>query len=227
MTDTPRTEAELLTIFADNQNHGITAQDMRDFVVSTAKLDRTQAVSLYCFGQSISIANNTQINLPFDVTNAMYTGTIGNERTLYDPQGYVTTGADDPEPYAGLLGGFYLTGLPVGSVWCVQLIVVFASGTFDPTDVVYLSSPYAAPPYEPPVDPADDDAQGIWGTPNYAYGAFNIQRFVSPLLTGIFTMPLYDDARLDFWNVQSGWAIQQSGDTQTITSVEYDMWRIR
>jgi hypothetical protein len=34
MTDTPRTEAELLTDFADQQNHGITAQKMRNLIVS-------------------------------------------------------------------------------------------------------------------------------------------------------------------------------------------------
>jgi hypothetical protein len=36
MTDTPRTRAELLTDFADQQNHGITAQKMRNFVVSSS-----------------------------------------------------------------------------------------------------------------------------------------------------------------------------------------------
>jgi hypothetical protein len=36
MTDTPRTRAELLTDFANNQNHGITAQKMRNLVESIA-----------------------------------------------------------------------------------------------------------------------------------------------------------------------------------------------
>lgn len=34
MTDTPRTQAELLSLFADNSSGAITPQDMRDFVVS-------------------------------------------------------------------------------------------------------------------------------------------------------------------------------------------------
>ena len=34
MADTPRTQAELLVIFADNVTQDISAQDMRDYVLS-------------------------------------------------------------------------------------------------------------------------------------------------------------------------------------------------
>src|SRR6476620_8788190 len=41
MTDTPRTQEELLAIFATNGEGAITAQDMRDFVVSALNLQTT------------------------------------------------------------------------------------------------------------------------------------------------------------------------------------------
>ncbi len=231
MTDTPRTQDELLTIFEDGQTSGISAQDMRDFVVSALLLDKDEAVSIYCYSQSIPFPTGTSIIFPYDVTNAMLSGTIGVQRTLVDPHGYVTTGADDPEPYNGYTGGFYLKGLPPGSVWATQLQLSVTRGTFVDTDDVQVIGGFALPDYEFPVDPADDTAQGIFGFPTYAYGAIKAEYFGAAsghnFYTGIAPLPLYRDDRFDLWNFGPAAAYQHSGAVQTITAFEVDFWRIR
>lgn len=227
MTDTPRTEEELLTIFEDGQIGTIAAQDMRDMVVSAraGKLDKTQAFSLYAYGQSIAVPTNTGFNLPFDPDNAMYTGT----QDLNDPNGYVTTSADDPDPYYGLDGGFYLKGLEPNSVWCLQLSCGFAAGTFAPEDGIQVVAPVVGPNYPGDTDP--DDAGGIFGAPTYAYTAVQAMPWNAgthgAMYSGIATLPLYADDRFDLWNLLAGYIYQNSGDTQTLVNVEYDMWRIR
>lgn len=231
MTDTPRTREELLAIFADGQQQGISAQDMRDFVVSSVVTDKSQAVSLYCYLQSISIANATTLVLPWDVTNAMYSGTIGVQRTLYDPNGYVTTASDGAEPYNGRAGGFYLKNLPPDSVWCTQTSVSFSAGTFVAADPIVVSAGYPQPNYVFPGDPSDDTAGGPFGYPTYAYGALSTVSFgalsVNQVLTGVATFPLYPDDRFSTWNWGPPSVAQGSGETQTIATVEIDLWRIR
>lgn len=50
MTDTPRSESELLTIFADNTSGDISPQDMRDFVVSVPALGTTDVFNVKDYG---------------------------------------------------------------------------------------------------------------------------------------------------------------------------------
>lgn len=231
MTDTPRTEAELLTIFADQQNHGITAQDMRDFVVSTAKLDKAQAVSVYCYNQSIPVPNNTGVTLPLDVTNPLISGTTGDGFDVNDPNGYISTDADGPDPYYGYDGGLYLKGLPQESVWCCQLAVGFVAGTFVDADRVVLAGPVHAPNYVPDPDPTLDTSAGIFGAPTYAFTTIQACNWGSlagqEMYTGVITLPLYVDDRFDLWNIMGGYVYQNSGETQTLYNFEADFWRIR
>ena len=231
MTDTPRTRAELLSDFADQQNHGITAQKMRNFALSSVGLDKAEGVSLYCYSQSISILDLTTLAFPWDVTNALYSGTIGVERTLYDPNGYVSTASDGAEPYGGRAGGFYLKNLPPDSVWCTQVSVTFTTGTFAATDPLFAAAGYPQPNYAFPGDVSDDTAGGVFGYPTYAYGAVATASFgalsINQLFSGIGTFPLYDDDRFSTWNWGPPTCAQGSGETQIINGVEIDLWRIR
>jgi hypothetical protein len=232
MTDTPRTRAELLTtIFQDGQVGTISAQDMRDLVVSSVGADRDEAISIYAFNQSITLNNNATLLLPWDVTNALYTGTVGVDQFLVDPNGHVSTSSDGPEPYQDRAGGYYLKNMPVDSVWCTQLTVVFATGTFVAQDLIVCNAAFPAPNYDFPGDFTQDTAAGIFGYPNYAYGAnlpttFGALGF-NQVFSGIFTVPLYPDDRFDTWNWGPGSIYQASGEAQTITGVEIDCWRIR
>lgn len=109
MTDTPRTEAELLTIFADNQNHDITAQDMRDFVVSGQNfygsgLDNAAGVTLDTnFPTGIDVPDDS------DATFLPFVPQDSGDGFIYDPNGWFQY--DDVYPSPDWIGG----DVPAGS----------------------------------------------------------------------------------------------------------------
>lgn len=239
MVDTPRTFAELKNIFANNMTRRIHPQGIRDLIESIVNpipgggmelghLDKTQAFSLYVVGQSIPLANGAFP--PLSVDPASYVNPLDN-LFIYDPLGMGTTSADDPEPYGERAGGQYLKGVPQDSVWISQTTIQFAPGTFSPDDPIFVSAGFPYPNYPFPVDGADDTAGGPFGYPVYAYGGNRTQTWASlgparTIHSGMFTMPFYKDDRFALWNVAMGAVQQISGETQTITALEFDMYRI-
>ncbi len=231
MTDTPRTEAELLTIFADNQNHGITAQDMRDYVKSTSgKLDKAQAFSMFAYGQDFAVASGSS-DIPYDTS--LYAGTEDSSSpgwVIYDPNGMMTTSSDPTEPYGGRAGGYYLQGIPKNSVWCTQFTVGFKPGTFTEFNAIQVVTGFPSPDFTP-TDISDDTASGVFGFPTYAYGGLSAQYFGQEgtqhnLWSGIATLPFYDDDRVTTWNLGPPQINQNSGATQHLSFIEIDVWRI-
>lgn len=112
MTDTPRTRAELLTDFADQQNHGITPQKMRNFVVSNVVAPDFDMVSQAVSGAhaAISIPNGLNSGLSVPLDEGPY---------LIDPQGWINTDAFDY--YATTYDPGTAVILPAGGAFAVQL----------------------------------------------------------------------------------------------------------
>jgi hypothetical protein len=112
MTDTPRTQAELLALFPNNHVRAINPQDMRDLVVSVMVPPSYDLVSQATVGShaAISVPNglNSGVSVPLD--EGPY---------LHDPQGWINT---DPFDYYTTT---YEPGtaviLPAGGVYAVQL----------------------------------------------------------------------------------------------------------
>jgi len=92
MPDTERTEAELLTIFADSQPPGsINPQDVRDFVVS-ANLGfkyASTATNLLTSGQNVIGVTDTTVarTITISTSDIINTETIGENITIKDESG--------------------------------------------------------------------------------------------------------------------------------------------
>lgn len=109
MTDTPRTRAELLTDFADNQNHAITAQDMRNFVESVTVggpgIDRVAG-----YGADPAVINYpTGMDVPDSTTVYFPLSDPDNPVLSYDPNGWFQFDDDYPSP------DWYGETVPAGS----------------------------------------------------------------------------------------------------------------
>lgn len=90
MVDTERTEAELLSIFADGQPAGsITPQDMRDFVVTANASYISTAVDLLTAGQSVIGVSDTSIVRTITISTADITNIVrvGERITIKDESG--------------------------------------------------------------------------------------------------------------------------------------------
>jgi hypothetical protein len=146
MTDTPRTQAELLTDFADQQNHGITAQKMRNFVVSTGNVDLDADV---LFVQR-DVAGNTQLSalyeLDFPLTAPTATTCVNGKtyfsaldlsawsgtettRELFNPTDWVRSTSYASDWWSGTFPAYTVLELPPGRYrWFLKLIYAISGG---------------------------------------------------------------------------------------------------
>ncbi len=212
MTDTPRTEAELLTIFADQQNHGITAQDMRDFVVSA----QTPHARFYS-------ATNGAMTIP--------TGTSTfpdyDQAFMFDPHGYLASGSYVSTSQSKTYPHGSWLRLPAG-LWVGTLTSTWDTNTSGTRRRGLLDI------IDSRLDDADYDS--YIGTPSYIFGSpfgptaehptrMNISGTVlssrvATMLTISHTMTVSVDCAVGVYYDQD------SGGDRSLATSDLNLWRI-
>ena len=199
MTDTPRTQAELLAIFANNQNHDITAQDMRDFVKSARPAFGYEDAAFY------SVTYNASTTLA-TIPAGGATGFAAT--TLVFPWGpNIVSGANQFHRGVDLLGTFSILDTDPAVTWAT----VDSGNAFDlrtgtwfwQVQASFIGDAFAFPasstvniPVGLALDQAtyDPDFSGASdGTEAYLYDNWNNALFSQPCIPQINTYPLGQD----------------------------------
>jgi hypothetical protein len=178
MTDTPRTQAELLSIFADAQPSGsITPQDMRDFVVTTNPGPLYAAFSRHTqYKDGVTVlatlpaasahlwGDNTA--LPWNAGGGVFDSPAGPD---FISDSYTLAGSDPTSAYGIDIDANVAWFVPPG-IWefAVFSQVTIADAYTFPASVATMS------PYELIFDQVryDPDADTTDGTVPYLYDAF-------------------------------------------------------
>lgn len=137
MTNTPRTQAELLAIFADGQQQGISAQDMRDFVVSVFPTT-TDSFAFVTVAISLPIAtlpaaaNTSSFGLPTPLTLATARRTVSSTLPAdWFDSAYTLDGSDPTNSW--------------GITWPTDSAMMLPTGTYSYQFAVYWSPTGIAP----------------------------------------------------------------------------------
>lgn len=221
MTDTPRTRDELLALFADNSTHEISAQDMRDLIVTTVApplRQRSFIFQRYNAGGHTTIpattSGNTSENVALDIdpnaTPSLYANMI-------DPAGWwndsYTLDADDDASWLGydidgkilmLPPGVYVTDVFITTTSAIDVSTQWAIGTIAQAtfDVDFDASPFFYP--------GNAGADEAWWFPGF-YGPTNVYPPATP-------MPVFFAAHTERYATNAAkdqqWIINDSDEPQ-------------
>jgi hypothetical protein len=159
VTDTPRSLAEILTLFATNSTRDISAQDLRDAIVSIANpipgggfdgLVANKAQQLLSFQFSVPITVPTSMVTHPDLANA--------PDYAYDPMGAIQSGSYHSVSLGDDFGPGHWFKLPRG-VWVVETDAYWDSNTVGDriVEVIHIDDRQTL---------AGDDVNPLFGAPN-------------------------------------------------------------
>lgn len=204
MTDTPRTQAELLALFADNNAGEISAQDMRDFVASVS-IDKSRHAFV------ARRRNNSQLDGLYDPYSKGSVSVVGggndvivdwsgaDSLNFYDPDGWLNT---SPVADTGYWGNS-VDPWPVGTVFTLppgtyiwQAMVQMSSAPTSGYASVYLDvtdDPANAPTPLLQAQPSLGDSESVPADMSNTTLAFTFGGYVTDAPTNVM-MSVFGDA---------------------------------
>lgn len=130
--DTPRTEEELLAIFADGQGpNTISPQDLRDFVVSIPGLSGSGPIS----DQGDLVAGQVGVNISVPGDGSYKFLSFTTPDVIRDPSGVLQDDTYDSPDWYGMTIPAKAWGLLGSGLWRVGVLVQWASNPGDDAEV--------------------------------------------------------------------------------------------
>jgi hypothetical protein len=205
MTDTPRTKDELLADFADQQNHGITPQKMRNMVVSVKDAPWQHFMTFVAFKDNttslLTLPNNgsgygAPTLMPLDIANVPAGAAVQYSGISRIDGAYALEAADPRNAWGFDIPAGNAIMLPPESIWRYG---VFATVKTADAWSVPAASPGPSFPFYAYIDQAEYDP--LHSYPNAdPTGSYIYEAYYNNLWSSVDSLVTNAAGKLNFWN---------------------------